>query len=173
MHQVTRSNLVQLKKNKTVQWLQQLPQSQQSDVIDLAISSRREACASRKDDDAKVIKQRRDNMIQAHSRLQALRHKEQTEKHKLLKEHLITSSEELYQSIVTIDEEVSTATKRRAKKLALLKIQIKIRKKILKQNIRIVFTHSGKHRPIDDVIQELASFIDSSSHSLKLILLIH
>lgn len=169
MHQVTRSNLVQLKKNKTVQWLQQLPQSQQSDVIDLAVSSRREACASRKDDDAKVIKQRRDNMIQAHSRLQALRRKEQTEKHKLLKEHLITSSEELYQSIVTIDEEVSTATKRRAKKLALLKIQIKIRKKILKQNIRIVFTHSGKHRPIDDVIQELASFIDSSSHSLNTI----
>ena len=169
MHQVTRSNLVQLKKNKTVQWLQQLPQSQQSDVIDLAVSSRREACASRKDDDAKVIKQRRDNMIQAHSRLQALRRKEQTEKDKLLKEHLITSSEELYQSIVTIDEEVSTATKRRAKKLALLKIQIKIRKKILKQNIRIVFTHSGKHRPIDDVIQELASFIDSSSHSLNTI----
>ena len=61
MHQVTRSNLVQLKKNKTVQWLQQLPQSQQSDVIDLAVSSRREACASRKDDDAKVIRQRRDN----------------------------------------------------------------------------------------------------------------
>ena len=36
----------------------------------------------------------------------------------------------------------------------------------MKQNIRIVFTHSGKHRPIDDLIQELASFIDSSSHSL-------
>ena len=54
-------------------------------------------------------------MIQAHSRLQALPRKEQTEKHKLLKEHLITSSEELYQSIVTIDEEVSTATKRGAK----------------------------------------------------------
>ena len=94
-------------------------------------------------------------MIQAHSRLQALCRKEQTEKHKLLKEHLITSPEELYQSIVTKDEEVSTATKWRAKKLALLKIQIKIRKKILKQNIRIVFTHSGKHHPIDDVIQEL------------------
>ena len=115
MHQVTRSNLVELKKNKTIQWLQRLRRSQQSDVIDLAVTSRREACASRKDDDARVIKQRRDNMIQVHSRLQALRHKEQTEKHKLLKEHLITSSEELYQSIVNIDGEVSAATKRRAK----------------------------------------------------------
>ena len=108
-------------------------------------------------------------MIQVHSRLQALRHKEQTEKHKLLKEHLITSSEELYQCIVNIDGEVSAATKRRAKKLALLKVQIKIRKKILKQNIKIVFTHSGKHRPIDDIINELASFIDSSSDSLNII----
>ena len=69
MHQVTRSNLVELKKNKKIQWLQQLRRSQQSDVIDLAVTSRREACASRKDDDARVIKQRRDNMIQVHSRL--------------------------------------------------------------------------------------------------------
>ena len=125
IHQVTRSNLAQLKKNKTLQWLQELPQPKQSDVIDLIVASRREACASCKDDDAKVMKQRRDNMIQT----TALRHKEQTEKHELLKEHLITSLEKLYQSIVNIDEEVTAVTKRRAQKLALLKVQIKIRKK--------------------------------------------
>ena len=44
-----------------------------------------------------------------------------------------------------------------------------MRKILLKQNIRIVFTHSGKHHPLKDIIQELASFIDNSSSSLKII----
>ena len=169
MHQVTRSNLIQLKKNKTIQWLQQLPQSQQNEIINLAAVNRRETLASRREDDAKVCRQRRDNMIQAHSRLQALRYKEQTEKHTLLQEHLITSSEELYQSLATIDEEFSTASKRKMKKFSLLKVQIKMRKKLLKQNIKIIFTHSGKHRPLNDIVQELASFIDSTSGLLKTI----
>ena len=103
-----------------------------------------------------------DNMIQAHGRLQALRYKEQMEKHTLLKEHLITTPEELYETIANIDKEVSVVTKRKRKKLALLKVQIKMRKKLLKQNIRIVFTHSGKHRPVNEIIQELAGFIASN-----------
>ena len=169
MHQITRSNLVQLKKNETIKWLQKLPESQQGKIIDLATASRREACVSRKEDDAMVLKLRRDNMIQAHNRLQALKNKERTEKHKLLKEHLITSSEELYQAMANIDAEISATTKRKTKKLSLLKVQVKIRKKLLKQNIRIVFTHSGKQRPLNEIAQELASFIGSTSASLKII----
>ena len=69
-------------------------------------------------------------MIQVHSRLQALRYKEQTEKHTLLQEHLITSSEELCQSLATIDEEFSAASTRKMKKFSLLKVQIKMRKTI-------------------------------------------
>lgn len=68
-------------------------------------------------------------MIQVHGRLQALRNKEQTEKHTLLKEHLITSSEELYQVMVNIDTEISAPTKRKTRKLPMLKTQVKIRKK--------------------------------------------
>ena len=37
MHQVTYFNLVQLKKNETIQWLQQLQQSQQNEIIILAV----------------------------------------------------------------------------------------------------------------------------------------
>ena len=91
----------------------ELPESQQG----ITTASRREACVSRKEDDAMVLKLRRDNMIQAHNRLQALQNKEQTEKHKLLKEHLITSSEELYQAMGSIDAKISTTTKRKAKKV--------------------------------------------------------
>ena len=41
MHQITRSNLVQLKKNETIKWLQKLPESQQGKIIDLATASRK------------------------------------------------------------------------------------------------------------------------------------
>ena len=43
-------------------------------------------------------------MLQAHRRLMVHRYKEQAEKHALLNEHFITSSEELYQSITSIDK---------------------------------------------------------------------
>ena len=59
MHQVTCSNLVQLKKSKAIQWLQQLPQSQQSEIINLAVANRRETLASRREDDAKVCRQKK------------------------------------------------------------------------------------------------------------------
>ena len=81
MHQVTYFNLVQLKKNKTIQWLQQLQQSQQNKIIILVVANSRKTLASCRKDDAKICRQNRDNMIQAHSRLQALRYKDQTEKH--------------------------------------------------------------------------------------------
>ena len=72
MHQVTYFNLVQLKKNGTIQWLQQLQQSQQNEIIILAVTNSRKTLASRRKDDAKICRQKRDNMIQAHGRLQAL-----------------------------------------------------------------------------------------------------
>ena len=167
MHQVTRSNLVQLKKNKTIEWLQELPKPQQDDIVDLAIVSRKEALKCRKEDDDKVHKKRKENMLQAHSRQQTLKQKEKLEKHALLKEHLITSSEELYQSLTDVDAEVSVERERKAKKLALLKLQVKMRKKLLKQDIRIFFSRSGKQRPLDDIVQEIGRFIDSSTTSLE------
>jgi len=62
-------------------------------------------------------------MLQAHTRQQILKQKERLEKHTLLKEHLITSSAELHQYLADVDAEVSTERVRKAKKLALLKLQ--------------------------------------------------
>ena len=52
------------------------------------------------------------------------------------------------------------STKKNADKISLLKTQIKIRKKLLGQNIHTVFTQSRKQRPLGDVIKELSEFID-------------
>lgn len=37
MHQMTRSNLIQVKKNKTIKWLDELPEENQKRVLDLAV----------------------------------------------------------------------------------------------------------------------------------------
>ena len=48
---------------------------------------------------------------------------------KLSQSHLIISSEELHQTLKEINEEVCSVTKKKTKKLALLRTQVNIRKK--------------------------------------------
>ena len=42
LHQMSRSNLVEVKKNKTVHWLEDLPEEQQDQVINLAVVSKQQ-----------------------------------------------------------------------------------------------------------------------------------
>lgn len=48
-------------------------------------------------------------------------------------------------------------------KLKLLRTQVNIRKKILKQEVPVTFTHSRKQRPVNRIIDELAEFIANNS----------
>ena len=42
MHQMTRSNLIEVKKNKTVQWMNHLPDDQFENVVDYAVKRRKD-----------------------------------------------------------------------------------------------------------------------------------
>ena len=55
LHQMSRSNLVEVKKNKTVQWLEDLPSEQQDQVINLAFASKQQI-----QDECKMEKKIRD-----------------------------------------------------------------------------------------------------------------
>ena len=64
LHQMSKSNLVQAKKNKTVQWLDSLPSEQQHNIVELARKSRvqvKKAYNSAEDDRCKF---RQERMIQ-------------------------------------------------------------------------------------------------------------
>lgn len=89
-------------------------------------------------------KRRRQNMLQAHVRREALKRKAQQERDRLSQLHLVTASEELHQALLRIDTENLSVAKKKAQKLLLLKTQIKIRKKVFGQTIHIVFSHSRK-----------------------------
>ena len=63
----------------------------------------------------------------------------------------------------SIDAENTSVSKRKVEKLSLLKKQIRIRKKVLGQNIPIVFTHLRKQRPLNDIVKEISDFLDENS----------
>ena len=161
LHQMSRSNLVQVKKNQTMKWLHELPNEQQARVLDLAVTERQNVAKEYRNEEEERSKQRRQNMLQAHLRREALKRKIQEERDELAQEHLITTSQELQEMLCIIEAENISATKKKAKKVSLLKTQIKIRRKLLGQNIHIVFSHSRKQRPLSEVTKELSDFIDA------------
>ena len=68
MGQLTRSNTVGIKKNKTVQWLRNLPTSQQDDVTLLAMKQRRDISVARKEEESKLQQKRQEIMLKAKER---------------------------------------------------------------------------------------------------------
>ena len=76
--------------------------------------------------------------------------------------HLITSSSELIEELQAIDKESLSTTKKKNKKLEILKTQVRIRKKVLGQNVFIILISNCKQQPLDDIVQELCDYIDSN-----------
>ena len=163
IHQGTRSNLNEIKKNKTMTWLDALTNERQEKILGMAVEQRVLVSRERKEVNEKQAAQRREKLHREHIKRQALEQRAQKEKKKLSQIHLIVSVEELHQKIKQIDEEDCNVAKKKAKKLTLLREQLNIRKKILKQDVRITFTCSRKQRPIDDIVAELSEYIACNS----------
>lgn len=98
-------------------------------------------------------------MMKAHLQREALQKKRQAENEKLMEQHLIASVDELSDTMSKIDTEACTAVNKRSRKLAIIKTQRHIRKKVFKQNINITLTRSRKQRSVADLLQELSDFI--------------
>ena len=94
---------------------------------------------------------------------ESLKQRAMKEKEKLSKLHLITSPDELCKTLSEIDDEDISTSKKTHKKLAVMREQISIRKKLLNQKINIPFTHHRKQRPLRDIIQELCNFMAKST----------
>ena len=162
LHQLARSNLVQVKKNKTLKWLSNLQEEDQSAIVNLAMKQRRFVTAECRNEEKVRAQQRQQKLLQENAKRVAQDKKLREEKEKLLQSHLIVSSFELKEELGIIDNESLSTTKKKKKKIEILKTQIRIRKKILGQNVSIVFTSNRKQRPLHDIVKELCDFIDSS-----------
>ena len=63
MHQMSRSNLIQAKKNKTIRWLHQLPCDQRSNVVTLARRRRVEVAKSSQETELERNKIRQEKVM--------------------------------------------------------------------------------------------------------------
>ena len=162
LHQVSRSNLVSIKKNKAIEWLDNLTDKQQTSVIELAVESRKFVREEYKETEKELMKKRLQNIKQAHMRREVLSKKTELEKERLSSVHLVTSSDELHQALGEIDCQNITASKKKSLKVSFLKTQVNVRRKVLGQGIRIIFSKSGRQRALTDLISELADYIDDN-----------
>lgn len=163
LHQVARSNLIEVKKNKTIQWLDELPYDQQSAIIDLAVKKRETVNAETQERSKSIESQRKERMVQHHNQQEIRRKKLELEKSHLRQVQVFLSSEQLHEAIKKIadNESMTSAAKKKEIKI-LLSSQVKVRKKLLGQNITIKFSQSGRPRPLSEISQELSHFIDES-----------
>lgn len=160
LNQRSISNLVEMKKNHSVMWLNTLSDNEQEQMITLAAGLRESVHKEDLHHHKQVAEERQRKMKESHMRKEAMKMKAHKETDELVKQHLITTSKELHQLITKIDDQQVSMTKKRTQKLSLLRTQINIRKKVLRQKIQILFTCSGKQRSIDDLEKELADIID-------------
>ena len=145
-----------------MQWFHKLPEDQKSSIVHLAVRRRKEVMKQIKEEDILRSKKRREKLVHEKQRREALLQRAMKEKEKLCMLHLITSSDELCDALSEIDSEDICTKKKGERKRALLRDQINIRKKLLKQKIQIPLTHNRRQRPLREIVCELY-FIDENS----------
>ena len=62
---------------------------------------------------------------------------------------------------------LASAKKKAGKKHAVIREHINIRKKVLKQKVKVPFTQNGRQRPLRDIIKELSDFILVNSENTQ------
>ena len=72
---------------------------------------------------------------------------------------MITSADELKTTLSEIEEESISNTKKMQKKLAVIREQMNIRKKVFRQKINVPFTTKGKQRSLSDIIKEFSAHL--------------
>ena len=70
LHQDARSNLNQVKKNKTIKWLDELSEKQQLEVVELAVEMKPIVELESKKKSELIKSKRRENHIHAHAHLE-------------------------------------------------------------------------------------------------------
>ena len=73
LHQVARSNLIQVKKNQSLKWLNELSDHQQSSIIDLAVKRREAVNLESRQRSEQIASQRKERMIQNHKHQEVLK----------------------------------------------------------------------------------------------------
>ena len=128
--------------------------SQRSPVICLEFSSgtKKECCQQVQSWQTRKSCSKTASYDESTSLVRSLKKKKQVEKEKLSEQHFITSVDELSPVMSEIDDQDCTTASKKSRKIAVIRTQVNIRKKISKQSIDIAFTRARKQRPVPFLI---------------------
>jgi len=169
MHQITRSNLVEVKKNGTMKWLQELSPGMKQTVTTKAMKMRQEVMRQCHEEEIIRSKHRQENMEHSYQRRIIMKEKAVKERQHLSQQHLITTTFELNEALDEINSDVnSTSSKKSKQSLSLIRMQINIRKKVLNQKVNIPFSHKGKQRPLSDIVTDITEFIAAHTQTSEM-----
>ena len=141
-----------------MEWFQNLPEKEKQAVASLAKKNRCDVLKKYREEQQTRKKHRQKTMRRCHDRRKVMREKAAREKEKLSHQHLITTVE-FKKTLEDIDGENVTTSKKKQQKMALVRVQINIRNKLLGQKIKI------QQQPLKIIIKELADFIADNPHS--------
>lgn len=163
--QKTKSTLVEVKKKKTMTWLDNLAEEKRGAIINLAQKKRTEVeFTTRKEEH--ILREKRIEVERKKAKEKEERR--QSELDKLRSIPIIKTIQELQLEISKIQEDKTcTIPGKEKKKMELLKNQIRIRNKLLGRSKKITFSTAGVQKPFEDLMEEVSNMLEEESTSRK------
>ena len=148
--QLTKRNLIEAKKNKSVEWLDALPAEKQNITIQMAACQRKEVRLI-ESQEAFQRKELRQSTIKRDIEKQNLKRRKAEDMKDVL---VIRNTQQMDKIIKSIKNDDTLNQKQRNEKIKeVLKVQLKLRKLLFQQNLQMFFTKKGKPVPINELLQ--------------------
>ena len=160
--QLTKRNLIEAKKNKTMEWFDNIPSNKQDEIVQMAVKRKADVKDSYKQH-VEAVKGERQAALRT-----AMQKKEyKDEKQQQLKTDLAhimalvdSTSFEIISDRIEKSNQISKS-KKDGMKLEILKTQLKVRQMLLDKPIKFYFTKGGKKIPLSQLIQSFKSMLDN------------
>ena len=158
--QLTKSNLIEVKKNKTLQWLESEPAKKQEATIKMALRKRKEVRITERKHIVDIQNARQSAMSRG---IQKQQKKDETianVKKDMTQMLIINSIEQLDRIFKAIDNDTLLKTAQKTdKKKKVMKAQVNLRKVLLQQPIILFFSNRGKPIPLAELVGKFKSII--------------
>ena len=157
--QLTKSNMIEAKKNKTMEWLNTLSTQRQEMTVAKAESLRNSVRETEREKQSKIKE----------AQLTAM--KQELDKKKLnamvvdeMKHTLVIESSNQFQLMTqAIQSDNTLNQKQRDEKLKqLIKVQLRLRKSMFQQNCKLFFTRKGKSIPMAELLQTFGEIVEKN-----------
>ena len=161
--QRTKRNLIEAKKNKSLPWLDIQATEEQHKVIEMATKHRETVKNESKKHMASIKDQRQQSMMKTITKQKDREMRLEHLKCELSSVLIVIDKDHLDSILKEIDDDKHMDGSQKVdKKRELLKMQLKIRKTMLGQNVKMYFTKSGKTVPLLQLISEFKDILESN-----------